>query len=83
MENMIEWFIQFNPAVQAAMIAGAATIIGAIIKGIFDLISNACSKRKSKGHAKEKRIKIKQSTKGNENTIIGIQISNEEIDDHE
>lgn len=70
---MINWFGQQDPAVQAAIIAGAASIVVALITGIFKLMEVWRSNRKKKNESQGSTINISQSTSGNKNTIIGVQ----------
>lgn len=73
---MINWFIQQSPTVQAAIIAGLASILVAIITGIFKLIEY-----RKKGQKSASNINIMQSTTGNNNRFIGIQNSGEKRND--
>ena len=70
---MIYWFGQQDPAVQAAIIAGVASVVVALITGIFKLMEVWRSNRKKKNESQGSTINITQSTSGNKNTIIGVQ----------
>lgn len=59
---MIEWFNKLDPLVQAAVITGLATVVGAVVTGIF----------KSKSSKKHIKIKQKQNNCYG-GTQIGIQ----------
>ena len=59
---MINWFGQQDPAVQAAIIAGAASIVVALITGIFKLMEVWRSNRKKKNESQGSTINITQST---------------------
>ena len=70
---MINWFGQQDTAVQAAIIAGAASIVVAIITGIFKMTEVRRSNQKKKNESQGSTINITQSTSGSKNTIIGVQ----------
>ena len=70
---MINWFGQQDPAVQAAIIAGVASVVVALITGIFKLMEVWRSNRKKKNESQGSTINITQLTSGNKNTIIGVQ----------
>ena len=71
--DMINWFGQQDPAVQAAIVAGVASIVVALITGIFKLLEVWRSNRKKKNESQGSTINITQSTSGSKNTIIGVQ----------
>ena len=75
---MINWFGQQDPAVQAAIIAGAASIVVALITGIFKLMEVWRSNRKKKNESQGSTINITQSTSGSKNTIIAVQNNKED-----
>lgn len=64
---MLQWFIEQDPAVKAAVIAGFVAILVAIINGIFPLLGK---KEKSKTTP---TYTVNQTATGNNNTQIGIQ----------
>lgn len=66
---MLQWFIEQDPAVKAAVIAGCVAILVAIINGIFSLLGK---KDKSKTTP---TYTVNQTATGNNNTQIGIQNS--------
>lgn len=70
---MINWFGQQDTAVQAAIITGAASIVVAIITGIFKMTEVWRSNQKKKNESQGSTINITQSTSGSKNTIIGVQ----------
>ena len=63
---MMGWFENLDPKVQAAIIGGCATLIAAIIAGLFSLV------KKGKGTKSSTNIKQKQGI-GNKGTQIGVQ----------
>ena len=63
---MLEWFNSLTPGVQASVIGGCATVIGAVITGVFSLIKR---KKETKNIT---NIKQKQGI-ANKGTQIGIQ----------
>lgn len=74
---MINWFGQQDTAVQAAIIAGAASIVVAIITGIFKMTEVRRSNQKKKNESQGSTINITQSTSGSKNTFIGVQNNKE------
>lgn len=60
---MKEWFCDLDPVVQAAIIGGIATIVAAIIAGVFSVI-------KRKGKSSSKSV-VKQRQFGKNNMQIG------------
>ena len=75
---MINWFGQQDTAVQAAIIAGAASIVVAIITGIFKMTEVRRSNQKKKNESQCSTINITQSTAGSKNTFIGVQNNKED-----
>jgi len=75
---MINWFGQQDTAVQAAIIAGAASIVVAIITGIFKMTEVRRSNQKKKNESQGSTINITQSTSGSKNTFIGVQNNKED-----
>ncbi len=63
---MLEWIKNLDPRVQAAIIAFCATILAALVAGMFSLI------KRGKGSQGDKIIKQKQGI-GNKGIQIGIQ----------
>lgn len=78
-DEMLDWFLQQDSTVKAAMIAGGATIIVALIGGIFKLIEVVITSRRNKGQTQNSNINITQSSKGGKNnTFIGVQNNRKE-----
>lgn len=75
---MINWFGQQDTAVQAAIIAGAASIVVAIITGIFKMTEVRRSNQKKKNESQGSTINITQSTSGSKNMFIGVQNNKED-----
>lgn len=75
---MLNWFLQQDSTVKAAIIAGGATIVVALIGGVFKLIELCITNRKKKNEVKGSGVNILQTTKGNNNTIIGVQNNGKE-----
>ena len=75
---MINWFGQQDTAVQAAIIAGAASIVVAIITGIFKMTEVRRSNQKKKNESQGSTTNITQSTSGSKNTFIGVQNNKED-----
>lgn len=70
---MISWFDQQDAAVQAAIIAGAASVVVTLITSIFKLMEIWRSNRKKRNEPQGSKINITQSTSGSKNMIIGVQ----------
>ena len=70
---MINWFGQQDPAVQAAIVAGVASSVVALITGIFKLLVVWRSNRKKKNESQGSTINIRESSSGSKYTIIGVQ----------
>lgn len=64
---MLQWFVEQDPTVKAAVIAGCVAILVAIINGAFSLLGK---KNKSE---KTPTYTVNQTATGNKNTQIGIQ----------
>ena len=75
---MINWFVQQDPAVQAAIITGVVSFVVALVTGVFKLIEVWRSNRKNKNESQGSTINITQSTSGNRNTFIGVQNNKED-----
>lgn len=75
---MLNWFLQQDPTVKAAIIAGGATIVVALIKGAFKLIEICITNRKKKSEAQSDSVNISQTATGNNNTFIGVQNNGKE-----
>lgn len=75
---MINWFGQQDPVVQAAIITAIASIVVALIPGIFKLIEVRRLDREKKNESRGSVINITQSATGKNNTFIGIQNNKED-----
>ena len=64
---MLQWFIEQDPAVKAAVIAGCVAILVAIINGIFSLLGKMEKSKTTPTYT------VNQTATGNNNTQIGIQ----------
>lgn len=69
----MEWFMQQNQVVQAAIVTGIFGVITAIITGAFNLIKSQWSRQSKDSKMHDSTINIMQSTTGNNNTFIGVQ----------
>ena len=69
----MEWFMQQNQVVQAAIVTGIFGVITAIITGAFILIKSQWSRQSKDSKMHDSTINIMQSTTGNNNTFIGVQ----------
>ena len=69
----MEWFMQQNQVVQAAIVTGIFGVITAIITGSFNLIKSQWSRQSKDSKMHDSTINIMQSTTGNNNTFIGVQ----------
>ena len=69
----MEWFMQQNQVVQAAIVTGIFGVITAIITGTFNLIKSQWSRQSKDSKMHDSTINIMQSTTGNNNTFIGVQ----------
>lgn len=75
---MLSWFLQQDSTVKAAIIGGGATIIVALISGIFKLVELCASNQKKKSEGQNTGINISQTTTGHNNTFIGVQNNRKE-----
>lgn len=66
---MLKWMEYLDPVVQAAIIGACATVLGVIIKGIFDVVTN----KKNKDNTTIPNINTKQNNSGNNNANFGEQ----------
>ena len=67
----MEWFTNLESTLQVALVSGIATVLAAIISGIFAILSN----KKKDGTVKKSSdsTTFTQKINGNHNTVIGIQ----------
>lgn len=75
---MLNWFLQQDSTVKAAIIGGGATIVVALIGGAFKLIEICITNRKKKVEAQNDSVNISQTATGNNNTFIGVQNNGKE-----
>lgn len=73
---MINWFGQQDTAVKVAIITGIASIVVALLKGMFKMMKVWRLKQKKKDELQKSNINITQSTSGSKNTFIGVQNNN-------
>ncbi len=66
---MLKWIKDLDPVVQAAIIGACATVLGVIIKGVFDVVTN----KKKKDNTTIPNINTKQNNSGNNNVNFGAQ----------
>lgn len=75
---MLNWFLQQDSTIKAAIIAGAATIVVALIGGVFKLIELYITNQKKKSEVQSNGVNISQTATGNNNTFIGVQNNRKE-----
>ena len=66
---MLKWIENLDSVVQAAIIGACATVLGVIIKGIFDVVTN----KKKKYNTTIPNVNTKQNSSGNDNINFGEQ----------
>ena len=83
--NMIEWFNNLDPVVQAALISGVVGIMTTVINAAFNLLRpHSQSKREHKGSMEAKpQIIIRQTAKGGRNFFSGIRVNIRGDEKHE
>lgn len=75
---MLNWFLQQDSTVKAAIITGGTAIAVALIGGVFKLIELCITNRKKKSEVQGNNVNISQPVTGNNNTVIGVQNNGKE-----